>query len=76
MQAKSKFLANMSHEIRTPINGIIGTIELLLTEKPSPALTEYLFTMQACSDQLLNNIIDIPDISKIKAQDAGKLLQF
>ena len=66
-QAKLKFLANMSHEIRTPINGIIGTTELLLAETLTPAQRSYLFTMQACSDQLLNNINDILDISKIEA---------
>ena len=39
-RAKSAFLANMSHEIRNPLNGILGTIELVLESKLDPEQTE------------------------------------
>lgn len=70
-KAKSEFLANMSHEIRTPLSSIIGITELLLNEKISPSVGEYVLTMRTASDSLLSIINDILDFSKI---EAGKLI--
>ncbi len=69
-QAKADFLANMSHEIRTPMNAISGMIELLSHTDTSPAAKEYIKTIQASSDNLLNIVNDVLDFSKI---DAGKM---
>jgi len=65
---KTSFLANMSHEIRTPMNGILGFANLLR----DPNLTEeqkdlYLKHIDHTSNQLLNIIDDIIDISKIES---------
>jgi CheY-like chemotaxis protein len=65
---KTSFLANMSHEIRTPMNGILGFANLLR----DPGLTEeqkdlYLKHIDHTSNQLLNIIDDIIDISKIES---------
>jgi len=65
---KTSFLANMSHEIRTPMNGIIGFANLLR----DPGLPEdkkdlFLKHIDHSSNQLLNIIDDIIDISKIES---------
>lgn len=65
---KTSFLANMSHEIRTPMNGILGFANLLR----DPDLTDdekdlYLKQIDNSSNQLLNIIDDIIDISKIES---------
>lgn len=65
---KTSFLANMSHEIRTPMNGIIGFANLLR----DPGLGEdkkdlFLKHIDVSSNQLLNIIDDIIDISKIES---------
>ncbi len=65
---KTSFLANMSHEIRTPMNGILGFANLLR----DPDLSEeqkdlYLKHIDHTSNQLLNIIDDIIDISKIES---------
>jgi PAS domain S-box-containing protein len=68
---KSSFLANMSHEIRTPLNGIMGYIDLALSNRLSvDHQQENIEGLQIakCSGELLLSIIeDILDISKIEA---------
>lgn len=65
---KSAFLANMSHEIRTPMNGILGFASIL--EDPSLSENErekYIAILHKSSQQLLDIINDLIDISKIEA---------
>ncbi len=67
-QLKSAFLANMSHEIRTPINAIVGFSNLL--NEPGIEDNErvqYLDIIRKRSNDLLQIISDIIDISKIEA---------
>lgn len=65
-RAKSVFVANMSHEMRTPLNGILGTLELLLGTPVDPEQKEYLKTVKSSADVLLSLVNDVLDISKIE----------
>jgi signal transduction histidine kinase/CheY-like chemotaxis protein len=68
--AKSQFLANMSHEIRTPMNAIIGMTHLARRHAEDPRTQEYLSKVDLATNNLLQIINDILDVSKI---EAGKL---
>ena len=66
-RAKSDFLANMSHEIRTPLNGSMGMLTLLLGTKMTNQQREWAQIAYQSSEELLNLINDILDISKVES---------
>src|ERR1700716_1452898 len=66
-QTKSDFLASMSHEIRTPMNAIMGIADLLAKTVLSPAQDKYVQIFRRASDNLLNLINDILDLSKVES---------
>jgi signal transduction histidine kinase len=66
---KTQFLANMSHEIRTPITGIMGYLELVLSnEEICAEEQEYLQSAHECTASLLSIVGDILDTAKIESQ--------
>ncbi len=68
--AKSRFLSNMSHEMRTPLNGIVGTVNLMLQEPSLPGQQQNLEVLKYSSEHMLSVVNDVLDFSKI---EAGKM---
>lgn len=69
-QFKSGFLASMSHELRTPLNAVVGFTDLLLEESfgnLNQKQEEFLNDVKSSSEDLLNMINQVLDISKIEA---------
>lgn len=63
---KTDFLANVSHEIRTPMNAIIGFVDLLSQNPSEENVKVFINYIKSSSNQLLNLIDDIIDITKIE----------
>jgi signal transduction histidine kinase len=63
--AKSDFLANMSHEMRTPLTGVMGVIDLLLTDVLKDEHRHNLEMAKKSAGTLKQLINDILDFSSI-----------
>ncbi len=64
---KTRFLSNMSHEIRTPLNAIIGFSQALKEENISKEANDEVDDIIMSSNNLLDIVNGILDISKIEA---------
>lgn len=65
--AKTDFLSNMSHEIRTPLNAIVGFSQALSEEDIPESAKEEVRDIMMASENLLELVNGILDISKIEA---------
>jgi signal transduction histidine kinase len=64
--AKSQFLANMSHELRTPMTGILGMLDLIVSDELGVQQRQYLETAQASARSMVRILNDILDLTKIE----------
>ncbi len=65
--AKSEFLSSMSHEIRTPLNAIVGFSQALMEDDLLKSAKDEVKDIIAASENLLEIVNGILDISKIEA---------
>lgn len=66
-EAKTDFLSSMSHEIRTPINAIVGLAECIQHDASLESAIEDSKDILNASENLLEIVNGILDISKIEA---------
>ncbi len=67
---KQKLYSALSHEIRTPLSGIQGIISLLLKSQIDIKQKDYVDTLQASVNMMMDIINDFLDLSKI---ESGKM---
>jgi signal transduction histidine kinase/CheY-like chemotaxis protein len=66
-RAKTEFLSSMSHEIRTPLNAIVGFSDCMLSSTNLQETKEFAKDVVDASNNLLEIVNGILDISKIEA---------
>jgi PAS domain S-box-containing protein len=64
---KSDFLAFVSHEVRTPLNGVLGTLSLLLDTPLTAEARAYAETARRSGETLLWTVNEVLDLSRIEA---------
>jgi hypothetical protein len=64
---KSDFLAFVSHEVRTPLNGVLGTLSLLLDTPLDAEQRAYAETSRRAGETLLWTVNELLDLSRIEA---------
>ncbi len=69
-RSKSRFLATMSHEMKTPLNGIAGFTSLLRGTALTPEQEEYVESIRASGEALIQLTDDILELARI---EGGKL---
>lgn len=68
--AKSNFLSNMSHDMRTPMNAVTGYTYLAKNSEDLEQIYEYLEKIETSGNQLLSQIDDVLEMSRI---ESGKM---
>jgi signal transduction histidine kinase/ActR/RegA family two-component response regulator len=66
-RAKTEFLATITHELRTPLNGVLGMVQVMVTDPLEDIQRQRLETIRGSGQALLQIINDVLDISKIEA---------
>jgi PAS domain S-box-containing protein len=64
---KSDFLSFVSHEVRTPLNGVLGTLSLLLDTPLDSEQRAYAETARRSGETLLWTVNELLDLSRIEA---------
>jgi len=64
---KTDFLAFMGHEVRIPLNGVMGTLALLLETGLTAEQRAYAETARRCSVTLLDTMNDVLDLARMEA---------
>lgn len=72
-RAKSEFLAVMSHELRTPLNPILGFTSVLQHEIKKEQHRDYLETIHASGQRMLNMIEEILDYIQMDRDNLSAL---
>lgn len=65
--SKQQFVANLSHELRTPMNGLIGFSTLLTETDLNNLQHQYVHSMQASLESMLQVLNDVHDLSRIES---------
>lgn len=74
--AQSSFFAQMSHELRTPLNGVVSAVSLLAQLRLGKQQEELVALAKSSSENLMQVINYVLDVSKIEQTDASDDAEF
>lgn len=69
-RSRTEVVAEVGHRVRTPVSGVLGMLDMLQDTSLSATQLDYLNTVRRASNELLNTINEISDISRLQSQPA------
>ncbi len=69
-RSRTEIVAEVGHRVRTPISGVIGMLDMLQDTSLSSTQLDYLNTVRRASNELLNTVNEISDISRLHTQSS------
>lgn len=69
-RSRTEVVAEVGHRVRTPISGVIGMLDMLQDTSLSSTQLDYLNTVRRASNELLNTVNEISDVSRMQSQAA------
>lgn len=76
LKVKEEFISKLSHQIRTPLNNIMVTTNLLTSTILDESQQDFLETIQASTNNLVNVVNNISKVSAIDFSSSGVLISF
>jgi CheY-like chemotaxis protein len=76
LKEKEEFISKLSHQIRTPLNNIMVTSNLLNSTKIDDEQKEYIETIQASTNNLVDVVNNISKVSTIDLSHSGTKISF
>ncbi len=70
-RTRAEVIAEVGHRVRTPVSGVLGMLEMLQETPLTPVQRDYLSTIQRASNELLNAVNDLSDVSRLEARRSG-----
>jgi signal transduction histidine kinase/CheY-like chemotaxis protein len=71
-KSKSDFISSVSHELRSPLHGILGSVEILASEKLDNTAATLVEQIGSCGQSLLEIIDHLLDFSNLRQQTLTK----
>jgi signal transduction histidine kinase/CheY-like chemotaxis protein len=71
-KSKSDFISSVSHELRSPLHGILGSVEILTSEKLDNTAATLVEQIGSCGQSLLEIIDHLLDFSNLRQQNLTK----
>jgi signal transduction histidine kinase/CheY-like chemotaxis protein len=68
-KSKSDFISSVSHELRSPLHGILGSVEILASEKLDNTAATLVEQIGSCGQSLLEIIDHLLDFSNLRQQN-------
>lgn len=69
-RSRTEIVAELGHRVRTPISGVLGMLDMLQDTALSATQLDYLNTIRRASNELLNAIDELSDVSRLQGEAA------